>query len=311
MSETSVFLSVVIPVFNEEANIPIIHGKLSSILVGEKNICEIIFVNDGSYDRSSEIIAGIIASDKRVKALHFTRNFGHQAALTAGMDAAKGEILITLDCDLQDPPDLIPEMIKKWQQGAMVVFARRQRRDDIFLKKITAKFFYWLMRKFSDVKISGDIGDFRLVDRKVLVKLNNMREKSRYLRGMVAWLGFNYAIIDYDRPQRFHGKTGFSFLKMARFAMDGLLNFSLFPLRMGLVIGALCILMGFSFLSYIIFDAVVNHVEYPLYKWLIVALFMLIGFLFILLWIIAEYIGKIYEEARGRPLYVVQRSDNL
>lgn len=311
MNQEKFFLSLVIPVFNEEANIPIIHARLSAILSAEARLFELIFVNDASWDSSADCIREIILTDPRVKALHFTRNFGHQAALTAGMDAAKGNVIITMDCDLQDPPELIPEMIQKWENGSSVVFARRRNREEGFLKKYSARFFYWLMRKFSDVKITGDIGDFRLVERKVLTKLNNMREKSRYLRGMVAWLGFRFAVIDYDRPKRSHGKTGFSFLKMARLAMDGLLNFSLLPLRVGLVIGTFCIITGLAFFFYIVFDALANHVEYPLYKWLIVVLFILIGFLFILLWIIAEYIGKIYEETRGRPLYVIQSTDNI
>lgn len=307
----NIFLSIVIPVFNEEENVPVIYQKLSDVLPPIVNEYEILFVNDGSYDNTHRVILDISKLDRRVKLINLTRNFGHQASLTAGMDHTKGNIVITMDCDLQDPPELIVEMIKKWKEGALVVFARRRNRKDSFFKKYTAKLFYWLMKKFTDVKITGDIGDFRLIDSMVLRKLNNMREKSRYLRGMVAWLGYNYSVIDYDRPERLHGETNFSLLKMLRLAMDGLLNFSLLPLRLGFVIGTICILSGLSFLVFITFDAIFNQVDYPLYKWLIIALFILVGFLFILLWIMAEYIGKIYDEAKGRPIYVVRDPDNV
>ncbi len=304
-------LSIVVPVYNEEQNILFLRDKLFELIGSLDCGCELIFVNDGSSDNSFEVIAGLVKSDRRIKLLNLSRNFGQQAALTAGMDYSKGDVIITMDCDLQDPPELIPELIKKWREGAKVVFARRRLRKEGFMKVVTARIFYSLMKRYSDLKITGDIGDFRLVDRKVLDSLNNMREKSRYLRGMVAWLGFNYAIVDFDRPERIHGKSGYDYFKMARLAMDGVVSFSSLPLRMGLVIGTICIVSGFSFLVYICGDSILNHVVYPLYKWLVIALFMLIGFLFILIWIVAEYIRRIYDESKGRPIYVVQGTENL
>jgi len=304
-------ISIVIPVYNEQDNIPILYRRIISSLATCGQSWELIFVNDGSWDSSLRFLKEISSHDSHVKIINFSRNFGQQAAFTAGMDYASGKAVITMDADLQDPPELIPKMIELWQEGALVVFARRKSRNDSFFKRMTAKIYYYFLKKYSDVKITGNIGDFRLIDNQVLSHINNMREKSRYLRGMVAWLGFKYEIIDYDRPNRIHGETGYSMLKMARLAMDGILNFSLLPLRLGMVIGLINIFSGLFFLIYIMLDTIINKQYYPLYKWLIVVLFMLIGFLFILLWILAEYIGRIYDETKSRPLYVVHDLVNL
>jgi glycosyltransferase involved in cell wall biosynthesis len=303
-------LSIIVPVFNEESNIPIIHNKLSEILNGIIAY-EILFINDGSTDNSLTVISDIAKNDKAVKYINLTRNFGQQASLTAGMDFATGDAIITMDCDLQDPPELIPEMLKKWQEGALVVYGKRKQRKDTFLKKNSAKAYYSLFGRVSHLSNSGDIGDFRLVDKKVLGELKKMNEKSRYLRGMISWLGFNYAIVEYDRPLRKYGTTGFSLVKMIRLAMDGILSFSLLPLKLGFVIGVICILTGLFFLGYISYDAIINHVNYPLYKWLVVTLVLLLGFMFILLWIVAEYIGRIFDETKGRPIYVVSNTGNI
>jgi glycosyltransferase involved in cell wall biosynthesis len=303
-------LSVIIPVFNEEANIPVIYKRLTEILT-EVIEYEILFVNDGSVDSSLNVIQEIASKEKRVKYINLTRNFGHQAALTAGIDFVKGDTIVTMDCDMQDPPEVILEMLKKWQEGVLVVYARRKVRKEGFLKRYSAKTYYAMLGSISEVSKTGDIADFRLIDRRVLEELRKMPEKSKYLRGMISWLGFNYAVVDYDRPARVRGKTGFSLLKMVKFAMDGILSFSLLPLHLGFVIGVMCILTGLIFLGYISYDAIFNHVNYPLYKWLVVAMFLLLGFMFILLWVLAEYIGKIFEEAKGRPIYVVQNTGNL
>jgi len=304
-------ISLIIPVYNEQDNLPVLYGRIVSTLRSSDFSWELIFINDGSWDYSLTILKELALKDERVKVINLSRNFGQQAAFTAGMDFASGEAIITMDSDLQDPPELISQMIQRWKDGALVVFARRKSRKDTFFKRITARFYYYLLKTYSDVKITGNIGDFRLIDRKVLSHINTMREKSRYLRGMVAWLGFKYEIISYDRPNRLHGETGYSLLKMARLAMDGILNFSLLPLRLGMVIGLINIFAGLFFLIYIMFDSLVNHQYYPLYKWLIVVLFMMIGFLFILIWILAEYIGRIYDESKSRPLYVVHDLVNL
>ncbi|MBU0763375.1 MAG: glycosyltransferase, partial [Bacteroidetes bacterium] len=217
----------------------------------------------------------------------------------------------TMDCDGQDPPELIPEMIRKWKEGHEIVYARRKYRKDRFLKKYSAILYYRILTRFSDIKIGGNISDFRLIDRVVLEELCGMREKARYLRGMVYWLGFDYVIIDYDRPNRTRGKTGFSLLKMVRLAMNGILNFSLLPLRIGLVLGVITVLLGFFFLIYIACDTLFFEKVYQLYKWLSVITFIFVGFLFVLIWILGEYIGKIYHESKGRPVYVIHKKEGF
>jgi glycosyltransferase involved in cell wall biosynthesis len=303
-------LSIVIPVFNEEDNITLIHKRLAELLNGVIQH-EIIFVNDGSKDNSLSVIKDISVTSKNIKFINLTRNFGHQAALTAGMDFAAGDIVVTMDCDMQDPPELILKMIEKWKEGALVVYTRRKQRHESFLKKYSARTYYSVLRSVSEFNEGEDIGDFRLIDKKVLAELKKMHEKSRYLRGMISWLGFNYVVVDYDRPLRVHGKTGFSLVKMIRLAMDGILSFSLLPLQLGFVIGVLCIIVGLIFLGYISYDALINHVDYPLYKWLVIALFLLLGFMFILMWIVAEYIGRIFNETKGRPIYVILNTGNI
>ncbi|PCH98461.1 MAG: glycosyltransferase [Bacteroidetes bacterium] len=311
MSNTSPLISIVIPVFNEEESLPILYEGLKKALADQGLSRELIFVNDGSTDSTQEVLSNLAAKDISVKYIVLTRNFGQQAALTAGMDYAKGDYIVTMDCDLQDPPEMVPAMLDKAKEGYEVVFARRAFRDEGFFKRGTASLYYGLLEKFSDTEVYGNIGDFRLITKKVLVQLKGMREKSRYLRGMVAWLGFNHAIIDYDRPRRLHGKTGFSLLKMVRLGMAGILNFSLLPIRLGLVIGLISIFTGTAFLGYITFDTFVNNEVYQLYKWLSVVTFVFIGFLFILVWIVAEYIGQIYNESKNRPIYVVNKEENF
>jgi len=303
-------ISIIIPVYNESKNILVIYSRLKEILNKLELMWEIIFVNDGSNDDSVFIIRDLSKRDSNIKLISLTRNFGQQAALTAGMDFAEGNAVITMDCDLQDPPEIIPEMIKNWKNGYHIVFARRKIRSDKFMKKYTAILYYKLLYKFAEIKIPGNIGEFRLIDRYVLDHLKNMREKSRYLRGMVAWLGFDYTIVDYVRPNRIYGETGFNFLKMVRLAMSGILSFSLLPLRLGFLIGILSIFLGTGFLFYIIFDILINDQVYPLYKWLTIALFIFVGFLFILVWILGEYVGRIYDESKGRPIYVIREKSN-
>lgn len=305
-------ISFVLPVLNEEKNIPIIYDELNKVMENFIDyFCEFIFVNDGSGDNSPFVLFDLSQKDNRVKVLTFTRNFGHQAALTAGMDYATGNAIITMDCDMQDPPSAIPEMIEKWQKGVKIIYARRIIRKDPWLKRITAKWYYSFLQKYSEIKLPGNIGDFRLIDRSVLDYLSQMREKSRYLRGMIPWLGFSYDYVDFNRPKRIHGSTKFSWLKMFRFAMKGILNFSLFPLRLGLFVGIGSIFSGIVFFIYLIINYLFYHQFYKLLEWLAVFNFILIGFLFILLWIIAEYVYNISNEVKGRPIYVIDNTRNI
>jgi dolichol-phosphate mannosyltransferase len=257
------------------------------------------------------ILRQLAEKDAAVKVLSFTRNFGHQAALTAGLDIATGDAIVTMDCDFQDPPEVILEMVEKWMAGNKIIYGRRLYRKDRFFKRVSANIYYKLLYKASEIKIMGNIGDFRLIDKSVGDELRQMKEKNRYLRGMVPWLGFSYAIVDYVRPLRIKGKTGFSLLKMSRFAMAGILNFSLFPLRLGLIIGLFIIFTGIVFLFYLAFRYFFDDQFYKLLEWLAVVNYILIGFLFILIWIVAEYIGRIYDEVKGRPLYVIETKINI
>ena len=298
--------SLVIPVYNEEANLQELNSEIKQVMSKLNESYEVIYINDGSRDRSLLVLRDLVKKDKNIKFLSFSRNFGHQAALTAGLDHAKGQAIISMDSDLQDPPQLLPEMIKKWKQGYEIVYARRKRRHDSFFKKYTALAYYRLLNKFSEVKIPRNVGDFRLIDRKVLDELKGMREKARYLRGMVAWLGFRFTFVDFDRPERKNGKTNYTLTKMARLAMNGILNFSLLPLKLGLFMGLASIFVGIIFLIYMIIDILLNSTIYQLYKWLAVILLIFAGIQFMFLWIIGEYIGRIHNETKDRPLYVIR-----
>ncbi len=304
-------ISIVLPVYNEQYNIKTVYEKILAQQIEGSCEPEFIFVNDGSNDQSLLVLKELAFGDKRVKYICLSRNFGHQVALTAGLDYATGDAVITMDCDLQDPPELIPEMIKKWREGYKIIYARRKLRKDKFFKKVTAKIYYSLLYKFSATKIHGEIGDFRLLDRSVHQMLNSMREKTRYLRGMVPWLGFEYAIIDYDRPERIHGKTGFSLLKMVRLGMNGILSFSMAPLRLGLIIGIFVIFTGFIFFVYLLLNYLINDQFYKLLEWMAVINYTLMGFLFVLIWIIGEYVGKIFDETKNRPIYLISETGNF
>lgn len=304
-------ISIVIPVYNEQENILSLVTELERVLEPLNPDYEIIFVDDASTDLSLPIIKKLAGENPKIKYLSFSRNFGQQAALTAGLDLATGDAIITMDADLQDPPELIPEMIHTWQAGNDIVLMRRIHRNDGLFKRITASTYYYLLNKFSEYKLSGNVGEFRLIDKKVAAALNNLKEKTRYLRGMIFWMGYTVTYIDYDRPNRTGGKSGFSLLKMARLGMNGILNFSLLPLRLGLVIGTLIVILGTIFLGYVFYDTFINGVEYQLYKWLSITTFILTGFLFILIWILGEYIGKIYNEVKNRPIYLVREKGNF
>lgn len=303
--------SFIIPTYNEEENIPLIYPKILDMMKGISDNFEIVFINDGSKDSTLVQLAKLASEDKRVKYIDFSRNFGHQAALTAGYEHATGDAIISLDCDLQDPPEVVIEMIEKWKEGYDIVYARRRKRSDRFFKKYTAILYYKVLYQFSDVKIPRDVGDFRLINKKVLNTLNHMPEKSKYIRGMVAWVGFKHTFVDFDRPERIHGETNYTLKKMLQLSMDGLINFSSIPLKMGFILGSFSIMIGILFLIYMFADILFNDVYYELYKWLVVILFIFLGFNFILIWLLGEYIGRIYNESKKRPYYIVNERINF
>ncbi|MBN2214124.1 MAG: glycosyltransferase family 2 protein [Bacteroidales bacterium] len=305
-------LSIVIPLLNEEKNVMHLYERLTGVLNRIQYNREIIFVNDGSMDHTQNLLEELAKKSADVKIITLTRNFGHQAALMAGLDHAAGDAVITLDGDLQDPPELIPELIEKWKEGNSVVYARRVNyRNDNIIKRWLSMLFYYLLNLFMVASGPKNVGDFRLIDKEVHTKLTAMRERTRYLRGMISWLGYPHAFVDYTRPDRDNGKTGYSFIKLIQLAMDGFFSFSRLPLRIGFFLGILSIFIGLGFLVYMIADILVNDVYYHLYKILVDVIFIFIGFLFILIWILGEYIGRIYHEVKGRELYIVQKKVNI
>jgi len=305
-------VSFVIPVYNEEGNIQNLYHEILNQLKSFDSInIEFIFVNDGSWDKSLEILKELSEADKRVHVISFTRNFGHQSALVAGMNQASGDAVITMDCDFQDPPDVLPPMINHWLNGFKVVYTKRINRKDSFLKKQTAYYYYKLLNWSSEVSLPGNIGDYRLIDKVVLKHFQNKKGKEEYLRGLIPWLGYKYAVVDYDRPLREKGQTGFNWLKMARFAMSGILSFSLLPLRLGFIIGIFSVFLGFVSMTYLIINYFVNHQFYKLLEWVAVINLILIGFLFILIWILAEYINGIKKEVKELPDFIIDETFNI
>jgi len=304
--------SFVVPAYNEEANVLILFERINALMNNVDDTWELIFINDGSVDNTINVLKNLSKNNKHLKYIDLSRNFGHQAALSAGLKYANGEAIISLDCDLQDPPEVILQMIEKWKEGFHIVYARRQNfRKDSILKKIGSKVYYRFMGKFTRIEIPKNVGDFRLVDKKVLLEVNQMPEHSRYLRGMVAWTGFKHTFVDYHRPDREKGVSNYTLGKLAKLGMDGVFNFSMLPLRLGFVLGFFSIISGFGLLTYQVFDVIINGAYYHLYKWLVVVLFILMGFMFMLFWVLGEYIGKIYDDVRQRPLYVISEMKNF
>lgn len=303
-------LSFVIPVYNEEGNLPVLYEKLKAICdhFSQKYSFEIFLVDDGSNDSSWRIIKQLAGEDSRVRGLSFSRNFGFQMTLTAAYDHAQGDAIIGLDADLQDPPELIYEMIEKWEQGFYIVYARRSSRNDGFIKDFTASLYYKLLHYVADIPIPQNVGDFRLIDKRVLQQVRLCRERARYLRGIVAWTGFKHTYVEFKRPERVAGVSGYSWLKLFKLAFDGVTAFSLFPLRIAAFVGVFVIFTGSLMFAYIAFDAFVHGARYPLFKWLVTVVYIFMGVQFLLMWLLGEYIGRMYEQQKNRPLYIIQES---
>ena len=253
--------SFVVPAYNEEDNILLLYEHIVRLMDKVIGHWELIFVNDGSLDSSWAVMKRLSTSDGRVKCINLSRNFGHQSALAAGLDCANGDAIISLDCDLQDPPEVIEQMIEKWQRGKDIVYARRLNyRTDSKVKKWASVLYYKLLNRFTDVDIPRNVGDFRLVDKRVQQVVNQMKNKTPYFRGMVAWTGFSSDYVEYHRPDRGAGDPGYSFAKLIKLGMDGLLSFSFLPLRIGFFMGVISIMVGFFFLVYMMYDFIINDV---------------------------------------------------
>jgi polyisoprenyl-phosphate glycosyltransferase len=303
-------LSVVIPVYNEEVVIEALHSRLLQVLAPTFPSFEIIFVNDGSKDKSGQLLDAICNSDSRFKSLHFSRNFGHQAAVTAGLHAATGQAVVVSDADLQDPPELIQDMIAKWRDGFDVVYAQKIRRKGIGpLKRAAYYIYYRLLRSLTDVEVPPDTGDFCLMDRKIVDLLNSMPERNRYVRGLRAWLGFRQTAILFERPARFAGETKYPFRRMVGLATDGILSLSKAPLRLAMYFGFLSSAFSFALLIAFMIERIFGPGNLARgWASTIVVILFLGGVQLICLGVIGEFIGRIYDEVKQRPLYIVGRS---
>ncbi|MDP2905306.1 MAG: glycosyltransferase family 2 protein [Candidatus Omnitrophota bacterium] len=305
------YCSVVVPIYNEEKNIPELHARLAKVMGSLNKPYEIIYVNDGSVDGSSGLLGKIAALDKNVKIVELSRNFGHQAAVSAGIWYTKGEATIILDADLQDPPALIPEFIKKWQEGYNVVYGIRRKRKESFLKRSCYFIFYRIQEKTAKIKIPLDAGDFCLIDKKVSDILKNMPERNRFIRGMRSWVGFSQAGVEYDRDARFSGKPKYGFRKLMRLAFDGIYSFSDIPLKMSLIAGFFISLMCFLFIIYIVYQRIVHGTSAYGIATIAVSILFLGGIQLIAIGVIGEYIGRIYDEVKQRPVFIVKNLINL
>jgi polyisoprenyl-phosphate glycosyltransferase len=299
-------LSVVIPVYNEEENLLLLHQHLSVVAPGCANDYEIIFVNDGSKDRSLSIMQELCHNDPHVKYLSFSRNFGHEIASTAGLDVASGDAVVLMDADLQDPPELVHALLVKWKSGADVVYARRRRRagESVF-KRTTAHLFYRLLRRLAEVQIPRDTGDFRLMDRRVVAQLRACRENPRFMRGLVAWVGFRQDEVTYDRPQRHAGQTKYSLFKLVRLSWEAMCAFSLVPLRSVAWLGAAVTALSLVLAVVVACQKIFWGLPIPGYALLACGVFFLGGIQLIMLGILAQYIGLTFKAVQNRPLYIV------
>ncbi|OQA36387.1 MAG: hypothetical protein BWY54_00070 [Candidatus Dependentiae bacterium ADurb.Bin331] len=305
-------ISIILPIYNEAESIAVLYDRLNGVIdsLSATYDFEIIMVDDGSADESWKKINQLAQLDCRIRGISFSRNFGHQIAISAGYDYARGDALITMDADLQHPPHLIPALIEEWQKGAAIVYVRNRVVANGLVKKFFSTAYYFILDCIVPIKIPHNVQDFRLIDKKVATIVRQSREQSPYLRGMVAWTGFSSTFIDAAYDKRFTGKSGYSLSKMFKLAFDGMTGFSLFPLKIAAYIGFFVIATGCTMFAYITVDAFCNHVYYPLFKWLVTIIYIFIGVLFILIWFLGEYIGRIYNQLQARPLYVVAEELN-
>ncbi len=308
-------LSLVIPIYNEEEILPELGRRLKELFadlpaVGDS--WEVVLVNDGSVDRSLQLLRELAREDSRFKVISFSRNFGHQVAITAGIDRAEGDAVVIMDADLQDPPEVVREMVDRWQAGHDVVYGvRRSRSGETWFKKVTAAIYYRLLNTLLGIAIPVDTGDFRLMARPVVIALRALRERHRFVRGMVAWLGFRQTAVYYDRAARFAGETKYPLRKMLRFAVDGITSFSVFPLRLATWLGALAGLLAVAAGAWAIY--VKFYVRGVVPGWTTLMMFIAFGSavqLFVI-GILGEYLGRIYEEIKRRPLYITAEEINF
>jgi len=301
--------SIIAPIFNEAESIPELYRRVSAVMDRTNEPWELILVDDGSQDGSTDLIRGLASQDSRVRPVIFARNFGHQIAVTAGLDYSRGDAVVIIDADLQDPPEVILDLIQKWREGYEVVFAvRAEREGESWFKLWTASLFYRLILRITDVKIPLDAGDFRLMDRKVVNVLNSMRERHRFLRGMSAWVGFRQVGVPYRRAARFAGVTKYPFKKMFKLALNAITGFSYFPLQLATYLGFGAAGISIIMIPVVIILRSITETELLGQASTLVAVLFLGGVQLISLGVLGEYLGRVYDEVRGRPLYIISQA---
>ena len=308
-------VSLVIPMYYEEEVVNECYEKVSNVLKGLEDTYdyEIIFVNDGSKDKTLEILEEIAKKDEKAKIVSFSRNFGHQAAVTAGLKEVTGDAIVIIDADLQDPPELIPEMLKLWEQGNEVIYGKRKtRKGESAFKLLTAKMFYKTLNALSDVEIPKDTGDFRLVDRKVVDVINSLPEHNKFLRGLFSWVGFKQKAYEYERQERFAGKTKYPLKKMLKLASDGIISFSSKPIKLVGALGIISIVISIIILIYALISYIfqLNNLSAG-WTSIMVAITFFAGVQLLSLWVISEYIGRIYDEAKRTPQFIIDKKINI
>lgn len=305
-SERAPTLSVVIPIFNEEETLPALFQRLSAALdaIGEEY--EVVFVNDGSRDASERMLREFHARDPRFKSIHFSRNFGHQTAITCGLDHARGRAVVAMDGDLQDPPEVLPDLLARWRDGYDVVYAVRQKRKEGLLKRSAYKAFYWILRRVSYLDIPLDSGDFSLIDRKVVDILKTMPERNRFVRGLRTWAGFRQVGYEYAREARFAGESKYSLGKLMKLAFDGLVSYSYVPLRLVSNMGMLVSFTALAYMAWLLLGRLFGGTPIEGWTSTVVIMLFLGGVQLLSLGVIGEYVGRIFEEVKHRPHYVVR-----
>ena len=299
-------LSVVVPAFNEQEVLPELHRRLCAVLDGLGADWEIVYVNDGSHDATLQVMTGF--GETRVAVIDLSRNFGKEIAMTAGLDHARGDAVIVIDADLQDPPELIPELVAKWREGYDVVYARRTARDgETLVKKTTAKLFYRLIQAISRVRIPEDTGDFRLLSRRAVEALKQLREQHRFMKGLFAWIGYPQIAVPYRRDPRFAGTTKWNYWRLWNFALEGITSFSIAPLKLATYAGLLTALGAFAYAVFVIYKTIAFGEPVRGYPSLMVVVLFLGGVQLMSLGVIGEYVGRMFNETKRRPLYLVNR----
>ena len=300
--------TIIAPVYNEAENLPVLYKRVKEVMDTTGEPWELVLVDDGSKDGSTELIRSLAKQDECVRPVIFARNFGHQIAATAGLDYSRGQAVVIIDSDLQDPPEVILDMIAKWREGFEVVYAvRAEREGETWFKTFTASLFYRLIYRITDVKIPLDTGDFRLMDRKVVNVMNSMREKHRFLRGMSAWVGFKQVGVPYKRAARFAGSTKYPFSKMFRLALNAITGFSYFPLQVATYLGFIAALISIIAIPIVAIGRLTGGRAFTGQATTLIAVLFLGGVQLICVGILGEYIGRIYDEVKGRPLYIVSQ----